>query len=65
MATKVMKIAEAAYPMYLLEKWLLQWFKNHAKDTWFRWINELPDNYKDNIPLVLIVDVKNKVIKDL
>lgn len=63
--TKVMKIAESVYPMYLLEKYLLQWFKNHDKKTWFRWINELPDNFKNNIPLVLIIDVKNKVINEL
>lgn len=65
MATKVMKLAEKAYPMFLLEKFLSQWFKNHSKETWFRWINELPDNFKDNIPMVLIVDTKNKVISEL
>lgn len=65
MSTKVMKIAEKAYPMFLLRTYLRQWFINHKKDTWFRWINELPDNFKKEIPLVLITDVKNEIIDEL
>ena len=65
MSTKVMKIAEKAYPMFLLRTYLKQWFTNHGKDTWFRWINELPDSYKNEIPMVLIIDVKNEIVKEL